>query len=111
MKSSRIFLAIFALAVTISLGLITPGSAASLFSGVIVFSFAFSLAFALVSILAAIPSPADPREEHRRTFGGSSEADESMVEESIDMYTNPTRFAQNPAKPQDPRQGEGWGND
>ena len=110
MRTTRIALAAVALVVTLSLGVITPDSVATLSSRIIVSAFAFSFAFALVTILAAIPSPADPRETPRRLREDSEEDKERGVEEPIDVYTNPTVIGRKPSETQEPRQRESWGD-
>ena len=110
MNPTRIVLAIVALIVTLSLGAVTPSSVATLSSRIIAFAFAFSFAFTLVSILAAIPSPADPREGRSRNREDSADDEERRVKEPIDIYANPTATGRIPSEPQEPRQRESWGD-
>ena len=66
MKKTRFLLTAFSLSLTAGLGATSPGPVFTAVDRAIVAVFVFSLAFALVTTLALIPSPRDPRRDRRR---------------------------------------------
>ena len=70
-KTVRILVLIVALGAMLALGATTPDARATAFSRLVVSAFTLSLAIALVTTLALIPSPWDPREHRRRVLEGA----------------------------------------
>jgi hypothetical protein len=72
-KAVRILVLVVALIAMIALGITTPNARATLSSRLIVFAFCFTLAIAMVTTIALIPSPPDPRELRRRIFDSTKD--------------------------------------
>ena len=89
-KAVRILVLILALAAMLALGSITPGARATAMSRLVVSAFTLSLGIVLVTTIALIPSPMDPRERLRRVFLGierenrDDEAEAASAEQSPD---------------------------
>ena len=73
-KAVRILVLVVALIAMIALGITTPSARATLSSRLIVFAFCFTLAIVMVTTIALIPSPPDPREFRHRIFGSTKDA-------------------------------------
>ena len=69
-KAVRILVLILALVVMLALGLTTPSAQATGLSRLVVSAFTLSLGIVLVTVIALMPSPMDPRERVRRVFLG-----------------------------------------
>ena len=72
-KAVRILVLVVALIAMIALGITTPSARATLSSRLIVFAFCFTLAIVMVTTIALIPSPPDPRELRHRIFGSTKD--------------------------------------
>ncbi|MFP6651146.1 MAG: hypothetical protein VCA17_02815 [Dehalococcoidia bacterium] len=71
-RAVRILVLVVALIAMIAPGT-TPSARATLSSRLIVFAFCFTLAIVMVTTIALIPSPPDPRELRHRIFGSTKD--------------------------------------
>jgi hypothetical protein len=89
-RAVRILVLVVALIVMIALGITTPSARATLSSRLIVFAFCFTLAIVMVTTIALIPSPPDPRELRHRIFGSIKD---DLKENADDRGSQGTRSA------------------
>ena len=89
-RAVRIMVLVVALIAMIALGITTPSARATLSSRLIVFAFCFTLAIVMVTTIALIPSPPDPRELRHRIFGSTID---DLEENADDRGSQGTRSA------------------
>ena len=92
-KAVRILVLVVALIAMIALGITTPSARATLSSRLIVFAFCFTLAIVMVTTIALIPSPPDPRELRHRIFGSTKDDLEENADDRGSQGTRSTPAA------------------
>ena len=89
-RAVRIMVLVVALIAMIAPGITSPSAQATLSSRLIVFAFCFTLAIVMVTTIALIPSPPDPRELRHRIFGSTKD---DLEENADDRGSQGTRSA------------------
>ena len=92
-RAVRILVLVVALIAMIALGITTPSARATLSSRLIVFAFCFTLAIVMVTTIALIPSPPDPRELRHRIFGSTNDDLEENADDRGSQGTRSTPAA------------------
>ena len=106
-KAVRILVLILALVAMLALGITTPSARATGLSRLVVSAFTLSLGIVLVTTLALIPSPMDPRERVRRAFLGIERDNRNDEAEAASQGQSPGGTDRAPPEVYGSRDGEG----